>query len=94
MLTPTSQSDGWLPDLFTNAEWHLLAEHYALTPRQHQIARLACRGLKREAIAVRLGISVNTVRTHTRMLFDRLEVDSRLGLLVSLVLTQRKLRRD
>jgi len=93
MAPPTGASDDCLPELFSDRVWRRLGDHFELSVRQRAIARLACRGLKREAIAGQLGISVNTVRTHVRGLFRRLNVDSRLGLVVRLVLGDRALRR-
>ena len=89
--SPSSVGDNHLPDLFTPAQWRELAAQLGLTPRQRQIARLACRGLKREAIAYQLGIKDNTVRTHIRAMYEHLGISSRLELVVRLVLTQREM---
>ena len=89
-LSP-SVGDNHLPELFTPTEWRELAARLGLTPRQRQIARLACRGLKREAIAYQLGIKDNTVRTHIRAMYKHLGIGSRLELVVRLVLTQREM---
>ncbi len=94
MLPPSTASDDSLPELFSGAEWRSLAAHLKLSARQQAIARLTCRGLKRGVIARRLGVSENTVRTHVRGLYRRLNVDSRLGLVVRLVLADRVLDGD
>ncbi|MGY6498462.1 MAG: LuxR C-terminal-related transcriptional regulator [Microcella sp.] len=48
-----------------------------LTPRQREILQLLRAGRSRAEIATALHLSPNTVKTHLRMLFDRLEVASR-----------------
>ena len=90
MLLVRAAADDCLRELFSERQWRRLAEHFGLSARQRAIARLMCRGLKRQAIALELAISVNTVRTHVRGLFRRLDVDSRLGLVVRLVLAERE----
>ena len=55
---------------------------HLLTPAEHRSARLAANGLRNEAIASHLGVSINTVRAHLRSVFDKLGIDHR-GELVS-----------
>ena len=49
----------------------------ALTARQEDVLALLTAGLCNKHIAVRLGISVGTVKTHLRSAFERLQVRSR-----------------
>lgn len=49
----------------------------ALTARQEDVLSLLTAGLCNKHIAVRLGISVGTVKTHLRSAFERLQVRSR-----------------
>lgn len=49
----------------------------ALTFRQHQILELVGEGLTNQAIAVRLGIEVSTVKNHVHQILDRLQVQRR-----------------
>ncbi|NMO15137.1 helix-turn-helix transcriptional regulator [Pyxidicoccus fallax] len=49
----------------------------ALTPRQVDIARGLLRNWSNETIASELGLSEDTVKTHVRDIFRRLQVDSR-----------------
>jgi len=49
----------------------------ALTARQEDVLALLTTGLCNKHIAVRLGISVGTVKTHLRSAFERLQVRSR-----------------
>jgi len=48
-----------------------------LTPREQQVAALACLGYTNQAIAAHLVISVNTVRSHMRRVLDKYHVTSK-----------------
>jgi len=48
-----------------------------LTPRQQQIAELAALGQTNEEIAETLAISVNTVKSRLKEVFERLDVRNR-----------------
>lgn len=48
-----------------------------LTPRQHDILKLVSKGLANKEIALQLGMSDNTVRTHLMLVFRQLGVRSR-----------------
>ncbi|MBN2562905.1 MAG: helix-turn-helix transcriptional regulator [Phycisphaerae bacterium] len=85
----TSRDD--LPELFSDAKWRQLADRLDLTPRQLAAARLVCRGCTTQQIAARIGISPDTARLHLRKLFARLDVHDRVGVVVLLVLADRKI---
>jgi DNA-binding NarL/FixJ family response regulator len=51
-----------------------------LTPRERDVVRLVGRGLGNKEIAFRLGVSVTTVRTHLRCVYDKLGLAGRVGL--------------
>lgn len=51
-----------------------------LTPREIEIADLLASGLGNKEIAKRLGVSVTTVRSHLSSTYEKLGVDSRVGL--------------
>jgi len=51
-----------------------------LTEREEQIARLVSQGLSDKEIALSLGISFTTVRTHIKRAFGKLGVDNRVKL--------------
>jgi DNA-binding CsgD family transcriptional regulator len=55
------------------AEAHL-GHWRALTPRQQQVAALACLNFTNRQIAARLGISPQTVKAHLRNLLHRFEL--------------------
>jgi DNA-binding CsgD family transcriptional regulator len=52
----------------------------ALTPREHQIADLVCRGYINAEIANLLGISLATVKTHLLHVFSKTDVNNRAAL--------------
>jgi DNA-binding NarL/FixJ family response regulator len=81
-----------LPELFTSARWNELAKYFGLTERQRQVARLICCGCTNAGIAGQLRVSEGTVRLHADALFKALEVRSRIGVVVRLVLVDRTLR--
>jgi DNA-binding NarL/FixJ family response regulator len=55
-----------------------LANLARLTAREHEVLALLAQGLENRAIADRLSIGVETVRTHVASLLSKLGVDSRL----------------
>ncbi len=55
----------------------------ALTKRERQVAMLACRGLKNREIGERLFISETTVHHHITAILSKLEVSSRVELIVT-----------
>ena len=55
-------------------EWAAVRATLHLTARQVEVAALLMEGLTRKAIARRLGIGVQTVRTHIDRLFENLRV--------------------
>jgi len=56
----------------------------ALSPREHQVARLVARGYPNKVIAGRLEISSWTVSTHLRRIFAKLGVTTRAAMVASL----------
>jgi DNA-binding CsgD family transcriptional regulator len=54
-----------------------LARWHGLTPRQQQVAALACLNFTNRQIAARLGISPQTVKSHMRNLLHRFELHSK-----------------
>ncbi len=48
-----------------------LFARYRLTARQRAVAWMAVAGMRRDEMAVRLGVSCNTVKTHARRLLQR-----------------------
>ncbi len=60
-----------------------VAKILTLTKRERQVAVLACRGLKNREIAERLFISETTVHHHLTSILSKLEVSSRVELIVT-----------
>jgi DNA-binding NarL/FixJ family response regulator len=53
-----------------------------LTPQERTVARLVATGLTNRAIAERLFVTTNTVETHLRHIFQKLDVTSRTQLAI------------
>lgn len=82
---------GDVPELFSRRSWLEIGECVGLSPRQRQIARLMAMALTISDIANALRISPHTVRMHRRVLYEKLGVKTRVGLVVRLVLAERKI---
>ncbi|MEG0323013.1 MAG: LuxR C-terminal-related transcriptional regulator, partial [Raoultibacter sp.] len=54
-----------------------IAAEYKLSPREIEVLYLLGRGYNHGYIATRLFISENTVRTHVRHIYSKLEISSR-----------------
>jgi two-component system invasion response regulator UvrY len=59
-----------------------LAKEKGLTPRELEFLRYACSELTYKEIADRMNLSIRTVDGHREALFDKLEVRSRVGLVL------------
>ncbi len=68
-------------EVFSELEWEDIIKELALSPRQAQITRHLFSGLSDKQIALTLGISNPTVRTHLTRLFGRLNVEDRNGVI-------------
>ncbi|MCU1282360.1 MAG: two-component response regulator [bacterium] len=49
----------------------------ALSPREHEVLERLARSCTYEEVAADLGVSLNTVRTHVRTLYDKMDVSTR-----------------
>ena len=58
----------------------ILGRFESLSPAQHDVFRLVINGSKNSEIASRLGISINTVKTHRAAVYQKMEVSSALEL--------------
>lgn len=74
---------------FDEDSWRRISAALALSARQTEITRLICAGYCYKSIAVRVGISVNTVRMHVRALFAKLRVRDRLGVVLRVFAVER-----
>lgn len=69
-------------DVFTNLEAEVDQQptnHYNLTGREQDILRLMADGLIKKEIAEKLDISVHTVSTHLRSVYEKLHVNTNTG---------------
>lgn len=62
----------------------LLRERYGVTPKEVEVARLLAQGVAPKEIASRRGVSVHTVRTQMKSVFQKLDVRSQRELVVTL----------
>jgi len=68
--------------LFSERDWARLKEDLGLPPRQADVLRCLLDGMSDKEIAGTTGISVSTVRTHLRRLFDKFGSNDRLEVIV------------
>lgn len=89
VIRSAARRGGWIPpESLGEVLRRLLAEEAApeggaqllaeLTPRERQVLQCMVDGLNRAEIAQRLGLSANTVRTHTQNLLAKLDLHSAL----------------
>ena len=48
-----------------------------LSKREREVAVLAAQGMQNKEISKRLNISVNTVRAHLRIIFEKMDINRR-----------------
>jgi len=53
-------------------------EEYGLSPREEEVLSLIAQGLKNKEIADKMFVSVSTIKTHTRNIFEKLDVRNRI----------------
>jgi DNA-binding NarL/FixJ family response regulator len=61
-----------------------LDESGMLTPRQFEVAQAAASGLSNKELATQLGVSEGTIKNHLHAVYERLQLDGRLALLLYL----------
>lgn len=77
--------------LLDKKQWLYVQKRYSLTPRERQIAELVCQGLRNGNIARYLRIRPGTVKTHTRNIYRKVRVKSKIGMLLRFVTDAREL---
>jgi DNA-binding NarL/FixJ family response regulator len=77
--------------LLDKKQWLYVQKRYSLTPRERQIAELVCQGLRNGNIARYLRIRPGTVKTHTRNIYRKVHVKSKIGMLLRFVTDARAL---
>ena len=76
-------------ELFSDGDWARAQQYLELSPRQTEIVRHILQGKSDKQIAVDLGISLATVRTHLRRLFAKHNLNDRLELTLLMLATLR-----
>lgn len=71
--------------LLDKRQWSYVQKRYNLTPRERQIAELICQGLQNGSIARELRIRPGTVKTHTRNIYRKVHVKSKIAMLLRFV---------
>ncbi len=91
--TGSSDSGYNQPDviLLDQKQWSYVQNRYNLTPRERQIAELVCKGLRNGNIAKYLHIKPGTVKTHTRNIYRKIHVKSKIAMLLRFVTDSRDL---
>jgi DNA-binding NarL/FixJ family response regulator len=77
--------------LLNERQWNYVQNRYNLTPRERQIAELVCKGLRNGNIAKYLCIKPGTVKTHTRNIYRKVHVKSKIAMLLRFVTDSRDL---
>jgi DNA-binding NarL/FixJ family response regulator len=77
--------------LLDEKQWTYVQNRYNLTPRERQIAELVCKGLRNGSIAKYLRIKPGTVKTHTRNIYRKVHVKSKIAMLLRFVTDSRDL---
>ena len=77
--------------LLNQKQWNYVQNLYNLTPRERQIAELLCKGLRNGNIAKFLHIKPGTVKTHTRNIYRKAHVKSKIAMLLRFVTDSREL---
>jgi DNA-binding NarL/FixJ family response regulator len=71
--------------------WTEIADALHLTPREWEIVTLVFEGKTREAIANRLNVKVRTVRHHLERIYQKLDVNDKVGLVLRIIRVRDKL---
>jgi len=77
--------------LLNDKQWNYVQNRYNLTPRERQIAELVCKGLRNGNIARHLRIKPGTVKTHTRNIYRKVHVKSKISMLLRFLTDSRDL---
>lgn len=80
--------------LIDKSHWSYLKDLHALTPRECQIAKHICWGLRNSDIANHLGITLGTVKAHIRNIYRKTKVKSKIGMLLRFMADAKTLNPD
>ena len=65
--------------------WSYIQKRFHLTPRELQVAQLACQGFNNNKIAKTLKAKMGTVKTHLRNIYRKIRVKSKIEMLIKFV---------
>ncbi len=65
--------------------WSYIQKRFHLTPRELQVAQLACQGFNNNKIAEILKARTGTVKTHLRNIYRKIRVKSKIEMLLKFV---------
>jgi len=77
--------------LLDRKQWAYVQKKYELTRREREIAELICQGLRNGSIARALRIRPGTAKTHTRNIYRKIQVKSKIRMLLRFVAASREL---
>jgi len=77
--------------LLDRKQWAYVQKKYELTHREREIAELICQGVRNGNISKYLRIQPGTVKTHTRNIYRKVQVKSKIGMLLRFVAASREL---
>ena len=77
MLSYHQEGDELVADRFLAAPTDRFAVTLRLTPREREVVNLIARGYRYKETAQRLNITIKTLESHMRRIFDKLQVASR-----------------
>lgn len=80
-----------IPPQFTPAEWSRIVTALQLTPRKANVAALVLQCRSDKEIAIDAGITEETVNSHLRGIYDRLEINGRVALVLRVFDTAKRL---
>lgn len=71
--------------LISADQWDVISRLVEMTPREIQVSNLLFTGMTRNEIAEELGIATRTVRFHMEVLHEKLQVNTRVELVLRLI---------
>ena len=78
--------------VFNKKQWEYLSKCWHLTPREVEVAKLACEGYDNGQIGKKLHIAYNTVRAHLGSISYKVGVKGKAGMILEFVEVLQKAR--
>jgi len=80
--------------LLDKKQWSYVQNLYNMTPREREIAEQICQGRRNGGIAKNLQIKPGTVKTHTRNIYRKVRVKSKIAMLLRFLTDARNVSTD